>query len=302
MAPIALMPLHTTTTAPKPKLGFSIESIVGRDHRKNSDDKGSDGEMTTITPPPAHNHKISSFYRTSEPSGLHSHLGVTRTAEEYAPRRDLLPPTSAVTPPGAVGFHHHPTIVSPYSTDALTAMSMGPCHSPYPLTSYLVGREYSPYPWLLSRQPRLLPYRPQGHQNAGFILHQFRKPKRIRTAFSPSQLLTLEHAFEKNHYVVGAERKQLAQSLSLTETQVKVWFQNRRTKHKRQKQEEEQQGQSTEQQNGSEIAAGGGGNSPCHSKDSDSECEDSEVLEDCDDSRDSNEILGSQEHEFANNS
>ncbi|KAF2982461.1 hypothetical protein EK904_000470, partial [Melospiza melodia maxima] len=46
-----------------------------------------------------------------------------------------------------------------------------------------------------------------------------RKPKRIRTAFSPSQLLRLERAFEKNHYVVGAERKQLASSLSLSETQ-----------------------------------------------------------------------------------
>ncbi|KAI0225282.1 Homeobox protein EMX2, partial [Lamellibrachia satsuma] len=44
--------------------------------------------------------------------------------------------------------------------------------------------------------------------------------KRIRTAFSPSQLLRLEHAFEKNHYVVGQERKDLAVSLSLTETQV----------------------------------------------------------------------------------
>ncbi|KAH8033004.1 hypothetical protein HPB51_004928 [Rhipicephalus microplus] len=59
-----------------------------------------------------------------------------------------------------------------------------------------------------------------GPEPAGFLLHPFRKPKRIRTAFSPSQLLKLEHAFEKNHYVVGAERKQLAQSLSLTETQV----------------------------------------------------------------------------------
>nr|CAD7194992.1 unnamed protein product [Timema douglasi] len=57
----------------------------------------------------------------------------------------------------------------------------------------------------------------------GFLLQPFRKPKRIRTAFSPSQLLKLEHAFEKNHYVVGAERKQLAQSLSLTETQI-IWF------------------------------------------------------------------------------
>lgn len=55
---------------------------------------------------------------------------------------------------------------------------------------------------------------------ADFLLQPFRKPKRIRTAFSPTQLLKLEHAFEGNHYVVGAERKTLAQSLSLTETQV----------------------------------------------------------------------------------
>ena len=48
----------------------------------------------------------------------------------------------------------------------------------------------------------------------------FRKPKRIRTAFSPSQLLKLEQIFEKNHYVVGQERKELALSLNLTETQV----------------------------------------------------------------------------------
>ncbi|KAJ7325246.1 hypothetical protein JRQ81_018266 [Phrynocephalus forsythii] len=89
----------------------------------------------------------------------------------------------------------------------------------------------------------ILGHRFQGNDTSpeSFLLHNAlaRKPKRIRTAFSPSQLLRLEHAFEKNHYVVGAERKQLAHSLSLTETQVKVWFQNRRTKFKRQKLEEE---------------------------------------------------------------
>lgn len=53
-----------------------------------------------------------------------------------------------------------------------------------------------------------------------FLLHPFRKPKRVRTAFSPSQLLKLEHAFESNQYVVGAERKALAQALNLSETQV----------------------------------------------------------------------------------
>ena len=58
-----------------------------------------------------------------------------------------------------------------------------------------------------------------GPQFPEFLL-PFRKPKRIRTAFSPSQLLKLEHAFEKNQYVVGQERKELAKSLNLSETQV----------------------------------------------------------------------------------
>uniref|UniRef100_A0A3Q2PBC0 Empty spiracles homeobox 3 n=1 Tax=Fundulus heteroclitus TaxID=8078 RepID=A0A3Q2PBC0_FUNHE len=97
------------------------------------------------------------------------------------------------------------------------------------------------YPWVL--RSRFLGHRFQGEDSSpeNLLLHGpfSRKPKRIRTAFSPSQLLRLERAFEKNHYVVGTERKQLASGLCLTETQVKVWFQNRRTKHKRQKLEEE---------------------------------------------------------------
>ncbi|KAK0165013.1 hypothetical protein PV328_003571 [Microctonus aethiopoides] len=118
---------------------------------------------------------------------------------------------------------------------------------------------YPLFPWLLSRHGRLFPHRfPAGPDIPGFLLQPFRKPKRIRTAFSPSQLLKLEHAFEKNHYVVGAERKQLAQTLSLTETQVKVWFQNRRTKHKRVQQEEEAKAQ---QQAGGGNNANGNGNS-----------------------------------------
>ncbi|XP_066536020.1 homeobox protein EMX1 [Hoplias malabaricus] len=97
------------------------------------------------------------------------------------------------------------------------------------------------YPWVLRN--RFFGHRFQGNEvsHDSLLLHGpfARKPKRIRTAFSPSQLLRLERAFDKNHYVVGAERKQLANSLSLSETQVKVWFQNRRTKYKRQKLEEE---------------------------------------------------------------
>ncbi|KAH8356037.1 hypothetical protein KR200_008298 [Drosophila serrata] len=104
---------------------------------------------------------------------------------------------------------------------------------------------YQLYPWLLSRHGRIFPHRFPG----SFLVPPFRKPKRIRTAFSPSQLLKLEHAFESNQYVVGAERKALAQSLNLSETQVKVWFQNRRTKHKRMQQEDEKGGEGGSQRN-----------------------------------------------------
>ncbi|CAD7089976.1 unnamed protein product [Hermetia illucens] len=111
-------------------------------------------------------------------------------------------------------------------------------HQQFPGGPNMIRDSYPLYPWLLSRHGRIFPHRFPGN----FLLQPFRKPKRVRTAFSPSQLLKLEHAFESNHYVVGAERKTLAQVLSLTETQVKVWFQNRRTKHKRMQQEENSKG------------------------------------------------------------
>ncbi|KAL5103613.1 Homeobox protein EMX2 [Taenia crassiceps] len=90
-------------------------------------------------------------------------------------------------------------------------------------------------------------------------IRPYRKPKRIRTAFSPSQLLRLESAFEMNHYVVGQERRRLAESLSLTETQVKVWFQNRRTKFKRLRLEEEEGGVGGGNGDGGDEEEAGGG-------------------------------------------
>ncbi|XP_020856812.1 homeobox protein not2-like [Phascolarctos cinereus] len=58
--------------------------------------------------------------------------------------------------------------------------------------------------------------------------------KRSRTVFSSEQLEELEKAFLKQPYLVGMERTQLARQLHLSETQVKVWFQNRRIKGRKQ--------------------------------------------------------------------
>ncbi|XP_064465809.1 homeobox protein slou-like [Ornithodoros turicata] len=60
------------------------------------------------------------------------------------------------------------------------------------------------------------------------------KPRRARTAFTYEQLVALENKFKTTRYLSVCERLNLALTLRLTETQVKIWFQNRRTKWKKQ--------------------------------------------------------------------
>nr|XP_021152490.1 homeobox protein not2 [Columba livia] len=66
------------------------------------------------------------------------------------------------------------------------------------------------------------------------------KAKRVRTIFTSDQLARLEKEFARQQYMVGTERCLLASSLHLTEEQVKVWFQNRRIKWRKQSLQQQQ--------------------------------------------------------------
>ncbi|XP_019338000.2 homeobox protein Nkx-2.6 [Alligator mississippiensis] len=63
---------------------------------------------------------------------------------------------------------------------------------------------------------------------------QRRKP---RVLFSQAQVFELERRFKQQKYLSAPEREHLASMLKLTSTQVKIWFQNRRYKCKRQRQD-----------------------------------------------------------------
>ena len=61
-----------------------------------------------------------------------------------------------------------------------------------------------------------------------------RQPGRLpRVPFTPHQLNTLEEAYKKSMYLSSEEANQLAQKLDLSSMRVKIWFQNRRARDRR---------------------------------------------------------------------
>uniref|UniRef100_A0A8C4JKU2 Motor neuron and pancreas homeobox 1 n=1 Tax=Dromaius novaehollandiae TaxID=8790 RepID=A0A8C4JKU2_DRONO len=77
---------------------------------------------------------------------------------------------------------------------------------------------------------RAHPALPSAAQAQSNLLGKCRRP---RTAFTSQQLLELEHQFKLNKYLSRPKRFEVATSLMLTETQVSIWFQNRKGKEKK---------------------------------------------------------------------
>lgn len=59
------------------------------------------------------------------------------------------------------------------------------------------------------------------------------KHKPCRTTFTHTQVSRLENSFKTTKYLSTTERTCMAKDLGMTDTQIKTWYQNRRTKMKR---------------------------------------------------------------------
>ncbi|CAM9855144.1 unnamed protein product [Lampetra fluviatilis] len=60
-----------------------------------------------------------------------------------------------------------------------------------------------------------------------------KKVRKARSIYSSLQLHALNRRFQQTQYLALPERAELAASLGLTQTQVKIWFQNKRSKYKK---------------------------------------------------------------------
>ncbi|XP_049294504.1 homeobox protein B-H2 [Anopheles funestus] len=75
---------------------------------------------------------------------------------------------------------------------------------------------------------------PGEEETANITASHHRRKKKARTTFTGRQIFELEKQFEVKKYLSSNERTEMAKLLNVTETQVKIWFQNRRTKWKKQ--------------------------------------------------------------------
>ncbi|XP_076020429.1 homeobox protein Nkx-6.1 [Genypterus blacodes] len=203
------------TTSPNPG-GIAVSSPGIKTSTGLSSGLGSPQQCSSATP-----HGINDILNRPTLGGICATAAVSAAAAATSSSAGMLqglPRFSSLSPPPPPGLYFSPS-----------AAAVAVARYPKPLAD-LPGRTPIFWPGVMqSPHWRDARFACSPHHNS-VLLDKDGKRKHTRPTFSGQQIFALEKTFEQTKYLAGPERARLAYSLGMTESQVKVWFQNRRTK------------------------------------------------------------------------